>query len=354
MKIAMMTRWNVPSGQSSHAEPVVRGWLKSGHDVKVLAPAGMDLTLMYDRDEPFVHRCYTMDIWGERERYDYFFDPKPFLEDDHSAFVVEDAEIMPMPELLELFPQIKQKAKTIFVVHEVGLPDNPNWYKFDWDAIVCFDKRYKEFLAKAFVSEKIFIIPFPCSPVNHGDKSEARKQLGLPLNGKIIFAYGYDTLFFHIDLLQVIENLSRDYPVHFVLLHHHSTYLSEAVKTIPDCIIYREEMPKLDRLYTYLHASDAYINYGRAKIAGVGVSSSVAACLGAGIPVLVNGNCNFFDLCGNEVIKYYDLNSIEEKLRNIFEDKIEIKRTLAAAEKYVNENDENMIAKAFIDLMLTL
>jgi hypothetical protein len=354
MKIAMMTRWNVPSGQSAHAEPLGHALCDMGHDLTVFAPKGMDLALLYQEDEPYVNRCYMMDIWGERTRSDYFFDPQPFLEEEYEVLLVEDAEIMPMPELLEIFPQIKRKAKTMLVVHETGLPQNPDWYRFDWDAVVCFDKRYKEFLTRAFPEEKIVIIPFPCHPVMHGDKNEARNRLGLPLDRKIVFAYGYDSLFYHIELVPMMDKLSRNYPIFLLLLTHHATYKSAEVKSIPEYVMVKEETPKTEELYTYLHASDAYINYGRDRIDGVGVSSSVATCLGAGRPVLVYGYCNFFELCGKEAIKYNNFDELEQRLRDVFEDVREIRESLIAAERYVNENSSYEIAKRFTKLIDTL
>jgi hypothetical protein len=38
MKIAMMSRWNIPCGVSLHAELVGRAWVEMGHDLQVLAP----------------------------------------------------------------------------------------------------------------------------------------------------------------------------------------------------------------------------------------------------------------------------------------------------------------------------
>jgi len=346
----MMTRWNVPSGQSSHAEPIGRAWLKIGHKLKVFAPAGMDLSLIYQKDEPFVRRCYMQDIWGERDRSDYFFDPRPFLKEDYEIFLVEMASIMPMPELLEIFPKVKKKAKTVFVVHETGLPQDPNWYKFDWDAIVCFDERYKEFLGKAFPGEKIVIIPFPCHHPARGDKRAARKLLGLPLDKKIVFAYGADSVYFHVELLPVMEKLSQDYPVLFVLLTHHTQTVVPELKSKPKYFMVRDEMPTDDRLYTYLHASDAYIYYGRVSIDGVGVSSCATTCLGAGRPVLVPGYCNFFDLSGKEVIKFGDFDDLGQKLRAIFDGTESIRESLAAAERYTIRNSSSRIAAQFIEL----
>lgn len=349
MKVAMMTRWNIPAGQSAHAEPIGRAWLEMGHKLVIFAPSGMDIPLKYREDEPFVQRCYMQDIWGERERSDYFFNPQPFLEEDYEIFLVEMAQIMPMPELLEIFPQIKRKAMTVLVVHETGLPQNPNWYKFDWDAIVCFDVRYKKFLVKAFPAEKIAVIPFPCHPPSHGDKMKARRYLDLPLNKKIVLAYGADSLYFHVDLFPVFETLSRDYPVLFLLLSHHSQPATQEFK-LPSSFLMREEMSPDDRLYTYLHASDAYIYYGRLSIEGVGVSSCVTTCLGAGRPVLVPNYCNFFDLSGEEVIKYGDFDDLGNRLRDIFDGSESIKKILAAARKYTSVNSGSRIAEQFIQL----
>jgi hypothetical protein len=262
--------------------------------------------------------------------------------------------IMPMPELLQIFPKIKRKAKTVLVVHETGLPKDPNWYKFDWDAIVCFDERYKKFLVKAFPEEKIAVIPFPCHPPTQGDKKEARKLLGLPLDKKIVFAYGADSVYFHVELFPVMEKLAKDYPVLFLLLSHHTQTAASGLKSMPKFFMLRDEMPTDDRLYTYLHASDAYIYYGRVSIDGIGVSSCVTTCLGAERPVLVPCYCSFFDLAGKEVIKYSDFQDLEHKLRGIFDGSESVKASLAVAEEYVTRNSSVKVASRFIKLFKEL
>ena len=350
MKIGIMTRWNMFSGQSSHAEPVAHAWLEMGHELKVFAPKGLDMALLYSPDEPFVHRCFVQDVWGQRENKDYFFDPKPYLEEDYEIFLMEMAYLMPMPEMLEIFPQIRRKAKTVLVVHETGLPPDPNWYKFEWDAIVCFDERYKAFMSQAFPEEKIEVIPYPCHPPLHGDKKQARMRLGLPLDRKIVFAYGFNIVHNHVELFPVMESLSKDYPVLLFLLTHHDW---TKVEPKPEFLMLRDEMPGNEKLYAYLHACDAYVNYvggAEYKIQGVGVSSSVAACLGAGRPVLVPSYCNFFDLSGKEVIKYGNPQEMEQRLRDVFEDAEYVKESLAAAEKYATKNSGFEIAKQFIQL----
>jgi len=349
MKIAIMTRWNVPSGQSAHAEPLGQAWLEMGHQLKVFAPQGIDLLLAQQDEKPFVHRCYFLDGWDERKRSDYLFDPRPFLEEDYEIFLVEMMQFMPMPELLGIFPHIKKKAKTILIVSEQGLPQDPNWYKFDWDATVCFDTRFRGFVVKAFPKAKAVIIPFPCHPPLHGDRREARIRLDLPLDKRIVFAYGFNTVHNHIDLFPVMERLSRNYPFLFLLLTHHG----EKLVTSPDFLLLRDEMPTLERLYAYLHASDAYVYYvrkGDGKIEGVGVSSSVAACLGAGRPILVPSYCNFFDLSGKEVLKYGDLQDLEQGLQDVFDGAEGVKESLRVAEEYATRNSISEIAARFIEL----
>jgi hypothetical protein len=183
----------------------------------------------------------------------------------------------------------------------------------------------------------------------HGDKREARICLGLPLDKRIVFAYGFNTTHNHIDLFPTMERLSRNYPLLFLLLSHHGVKLEAE----PDFLLFREEMPSLERLYTYLHSSDAYVYYmrrGEAKIEGVGVSSSVATSLGAGRPILVPSYCNFFDLSGKEVLKYKDLQDLEQRLRDVFEDAESVKESLTAAEEYATKNSGREIALRFIEL----
>jgi len=125
------------------------------------------------------------------------------------------------------------------------------------------------------------------------------------------------------------------------------------VEPKPGFLMLRDEMPGNEKLYAYLHACDSYVNYvggAEYKIQGVGVSSSVAACLGAGRPVLVPSYCNFFDLSGKEVIKYGNLPELEQRLRDIFEAAGYVKESLAAAEEYTTNNSGFEIAKRFIGL----
>jgi hypothetical protein len=136
----------------------------------------------------------------------------------------------------------------------------------------------------------------------------------------------------------------------FVLLTHHTYPGIENFEPLPEFLLAKNEMPTDDRLYTYLHASDAYVYYGRIKIDGIGVASCVAACLGAGRPILVPGYCNFFDISGKEIIKYNDYDEMEQRLRDVFEGLPYVREHLQAAEKYATVNSAPKIAEQFINL----
>ena len=103
------------------------------------------------------------------------------------------------------------------VFHEGGPPVDSLYYKFDWDAIVCFDMRYVEFISKYFPRDIIHIIPYPCHPLRIGNKKEARRKLDLPLDKKIVFSYGF-RLKNMLVVLPVLEKLSKRLPIIYLIV----------------------------------------------------------------------------------------------------------------------------------------
>jgi len=129
MKIAMMGAWNTDSGASIHAELIGREWVKMGIDLKVFtfyrhAFHGMAFTRKEDED--YVSRCFTVQGFPEPH-----MDTAPFLENDYDIFVAQDLGMLPREQLLDIFPYIKKKAKTINVIHDGELSTKPNFFKFD-------------------------------------------------------------------------------------------------------------------------------------------------------------------------------------------------------------------------------
>ncbi len=345
MKITMMSRWNIPCGVSTHAELLGRALFKLGHNLKVLAPFEYD-NYQTDEDEPYVLRCYRL----PKGREGFFFDSQPFLEDNCDIFIVQNLEILPMEDLLKVYPQIKEKTKTVFVVHEGKPPKNLVFYKFDWDAIVCFDERYKRFLCNIYSEDKIHIIPYPCHPLMPADKKEARLKLNLPLDKKIIFNYGIG-IYRHFHLLPTIERVSKKYPLIFLTLTHIQEWfdLFDAVRTRYKFIDLRKGRLPINTLYTYLHACDCLLIHKDSAEAVV-VSSTAFLCLGAGRPILAY-NTNFFATFDKEVLKY---SSLSEALEDVFEEKDNAKLVLKTAEEYVRKNSSIEVAKKFIELFESL
>ena len=341
MNITMMSRWNIPCGVSTHAELLGRALVKLGHNLKVLAPVEYE-DYQTDKDEPYVLRCYRR----PKKKEGFFFNPQPFLEDNCDIFIVQNLEILPMEELLKVYPRIKEKAKTVFVVHEGKPPKDPTFYKFDWDAIVCFDERYKRFLCNIYPEDRIKIIPYPCHPLMPGDKKEARLKLNLPLDKKIIFNYGIG-IYRHLHLLPTIERVSKKYPLIFLTLTHIQEWfdLFDAAKTRYKFIELRNGKLSINTLYTYLHASDCLLIHKDSAEAIV-VPSTAYLCLGAGRPILAY-NTNFFETFDKEVLKY---SSLQEALEDVFEQRDNVKSVLRTAEEYVKENSSIEIAQKFIQL----
>lgn len=64
-----------------------------------------------------------------RERQD-FLDPRPILTLDFDIFIfiVEDLRALPIGELAKIFERIKERARTVHIVHEDKLPEETWFY----------------------------------------------------------------------------------------------------------------------------------------------------------------------------------------------------------------------------------
>ncbi len=349
MKIAMMTPWNVACGVSTHAEPIGREWVKAGHELKVFAPQEED-KLPTARDEPFVSRCYSMRRSPKLTVKDLWLDPKPFLEFDYDFFVVQNLELLPIYEIIKIFPQLKKKAKTILVIHEGNKSCfNEQHLAFDWDAIVCFDERYEKEFSQVFPPEKFHIIPYPAHPIRTGDKSKARKELGLDEDQKIIFSYG---IWFQnrLPVLRALEELSKEIPFKYLAVIHETSpeglqAISEA-KSRYSFLQVREEALPLEKLYTYLHASDVHLLWKFSEAPNLLVSSSAYLTLGSGCPIVINDSGYARDL-GEEVFKFKDLDDLHEVLARILDGE---KPCSKAVEDFMSRNEASKVAFSFVQL----
>ncbi len=346
MKIGMMSSWNATCGASVHAEFIGRAWIKKGDKLTVFAPLKGCQTR--EKDEVYVVRNYGLKKDPLKEDA-VPFDLHPFIDRDYEVFVHQNIPPMPIEKLFAIRTKIKEKAKTVLVVHEGRPSANPCLYQFGWDAVVCFDERYKNFLINVFPEEKIHIIPYPCHPICPGDKMEARKRLDLPLDKKILFTYGIG-VHQYLHLLPTLERLNSRYPFIFLIATKHKDWfdLFETLKKRYNFIELRGETPTVERLYNYLHASDAFI-FHKDSSQDVVVSSTVYMCLGSGCPILTHAT-NFVETLDKEVTKYSELDELSEKIKAIFEGSEEYKQSLEAAKEYVKKNSSYEIAERFIRL----
>ena len=347
MKIAMMSPWNAACGVAVHAELVGREWVKTGHELKVFAPAN-DENVITDKDESYVTRCYTVDREPVKGLKPSSLNKEVCLESGCDIFIIQNLELMPMDKLLEIWPQIKAKAKTILVIHEGYLPPYPEFYQFDFDAIVCFDERYQRELIRKFPPDRIHIIPYPCHPLKPGDKRQAREKLGLPQDKKIVFSYGI-VIHQHFPTLLPLENLNQEYPLlYLVLAAEGRSELLDKAQDRYSFIQIREGGATVEELYDYLHASDALLLYKQSF--NIVVPSTVYLCLGSGCPIIMLEGRYTEDL-GEEVLKYKDLDELKEVLAQVFEGR---KADQEAVEKFMAEKSARGVAQRFIELFESL
>jgi hypothetical protein len=347
MKIEMMSHWNTADGASIHAELVGRAWVKAGHQVRVLSALSYPNSRRTpQKDEGFVIRHFSVDQIVPVTRATWF-DPDPIIYGDYEVFVAQNVERLPTRQLLDIFSKIKEKSVTVQVVHEGLPPGDPLFYKFDWDAVVCFDERYKEYLVDYFPLELIHIIPFPCYPLRLGDKAAARAKLNLPLDKKIVFSFGFRPK----DIMQVfpsLEKLSGELDLRYLIVANPGgeiEILEDAVKGY-EFVDVRISALHQDDLYTYLHASDVLLIHkeSSSKYKAV-LSSMVLQTLGSGCPILVHES-NYVERHGDEITKYADFDDMKEKLRILLEAKFDI--TAVAA--FIQVHNSDIVAESFVSL----
>jgi len=343
MKIGMMAAWNTDSGVALHAEPVGKAWLEMGHELTVFTFVKDDYhgDGFTAEDEDYVTRCF-----GTRKKTD-FLDPRPILSRTFDIFVVQDLNMLPVDNLAKIFPLIRKRAKTVHIVHESGLPEEPWFYQFDWDGVVYFCRR-QSFMKEVYPEAKL--IHFPCFPLRRKDKTEARKRLGLPLDKKIVYLFcqrGYDPF-----LRELPEQL-KEKAVLLVLISPDYEFLEE--ENPPHwMIVRREETLSHERFDDYLFASDAVILHKfQSRYRGV-VSSTAFQALGTRCPILVPGQSDFFFPFKEQVIRYADFEDLKETLVDLLEDGERYKAVKAKAEEFVKKNSPRSIAAEHIALFRSL
>ncbi len=350
MKIAIMGGWNVGSGASVHSELIGRELAKN-NDLKVMSfykHSFHGLNIFAREDEDYIVRCFSKN--GDRNPK---LDKTPFIKEDYDIFIVEDLGMLPIELLKDVFPEIKKKAKTINVIHDGKISSKPGFYDFDWDAIVCFDERYKKFLKKKYPENKIHVIPYPSMPLNPEDKEKYRKRLNLPKDKKIIFMFGR----LHTDLLDEfisIYKLAFKYDI-LLLLVSNEKGIAKKFKSMQGNnfeVELREKDLTISELYQYLHASDVLL-YPKPSCPWVVVSSTIFQCMGSLCPIIAYDS-NYVEMFSDEIFKYKNNKELETCLREIFEEKEKYKNLISSMKTYLKKYSSVQVAKMFEKLFLEL
>ncbi len=335
MKIAVMTHWNDETGAAVHAKALVNVWLGMGHKVTVFSFLREELgeDKFTGKDERYVIRCFGKN----------FLDPRPILTSEFDVFVVEDLRALPVEPLVRIFPMIKNRARTIHIVHEDKLPEEAWFYQFPWDKVVYFDER-QEFLKDVYPDAEY--IPFPCFPVRHGEKYESRKRLGLPMDKKIIFTFcqrGYRPY-----LRYLCEELRSKVVLLFVIYPDYEMIEKESA---PPWMIVREEGALPDeRFDEYLFASDAVIFHKYHVRYPKLVSATIFQAIGADCPIFIPQQSEYFQPLKDEVTYYTDTEDLCQKLVDFCCDESIAKRVIEAEEVYTHIRSAKKIAGIYIDV----
>ena len=346
MKIGMMGAWNTDSGASLHAELIGRNWVELGHALKVFTflKESFHGTALTAEDENYVVRCFST----SREKTQRL-DPAPFLTADYQYFVAQDIGMVPKDLLGEIFPRIREKAKTINVIHDGKVSSDPSFYQFAWDGVVCFDERYANFLKSVYPEDKIFIIPYPCYSWRPGNKEESRKRLKLSVNEKIIFLFGLASQL-GVEAFPVLASLAREYPLKVLVVTTYPPSLEKWRKIVREnsFMELREKVLDINELYSYLYASDLFF-YHKPSLPTVAVSSTAYQVLGSGCP-MVALHSNFVQEFGKAIMTYKNEKGMIANIRSVFEKDGRYRELLKEQEKYVEANSGIRVAKKFIEL----
>lgn len=313
----------------------MNAWRKLGHKVTVFSFLKDELEedRVTGKDESYVIRCFGKD----------FLDPRPILTTEFDIFVVEDLRALPVEQLAMIFPLIKERAFPVHIVHEDKLPEEAWFYQLPWDKVIYFDER-QHVLKDVYPNAEY--IPFPCSPIRRGDKTESRKRLDLPLDKKIIFTFcqrGYRPYLRYLcEALKLRAVLLFVIPPDFEMLEKESA---------PPWMIVREEGALSDeRFDEYLFASDAVIFHKYQNRYLRLLSATIFQVMGAGCPIFIPQQSEYFQPLKDEVIYYTDTDDLCRKLTAFCEDEKIAKHLIEAEEVYTHMRSAEKIAEIYIDV----
>lgn len=343
--IGVLSRWNATCGVSMHAELIGREFLKMGHDLRVFAAhihsanKWWHYKIIREEEEDFVIGCYkelepnTMNGGSVEE--------DKILSENFDYLIVESYASILYVSIERLVNKLRERGvKVIVVIHEGGRKQIQYSSLRIFDAVVIFDERYVKEMLHDY-QDLIRVIPYPCHPVERGNRGFAEDVL-------TFFTFGRQQIHEYNDYIEALDALSPKYDFVYRVIRSNGL--------LPfNRLWLKQEQKRLDNkeIYRYLHSSDIHlIPKGQTKY--VVVSSTLYQCLGA-LTSTVVPNTRHFEMLPEyngvmPAVIYKNIEDLKEKLIKHIEDEDYRNRVIRIAEKYVEENRSDNIAQKFIKL----
>ncbi len=339
MKIGIITRWNATCGISMHAELITPEFRKMGHEVVIFAPYVHTANrwrhhrIIRDEEEAFVRRCYSELQPHTMTGGD--FDTHAVLSEDPDFLIVESYASLPQRNVEELLK--KMNCVKIAVIHEGRREDIRYSDLRCFDAIAVFDERFIKELLPDY-RDRAEIVPYPCHPVMRGHRRFAE-------DGLKFFTFGRQPRKEYEPYIKALDDLSNKYDFEYRIVR------SDGLLDIErDWLVQERKRITNREVYEYLHSSDIHlIPKGQTK--NVVVSSTLCQCLGSLTPTVVP-NTRHFECLPQEkpAVIFKNVRDLESKLIKLIEDETFRNSVISAAERFVEENSSDKIARRFIEL----
>jgi glycosyltransferase involved in cell wall biosynthesis len=338
LKIGIISRWKATCGISLHAELIANEFMKMGHEIVVFAPKLESANkwwhhVVIGKDEPFVIRCYEEKTPDGREGK---FDPNYVLSQHIDYLIVESYPCLPHRDVERIVRKLN--AISVAVVHEQRQTEfsysNPNVF----DAIAVFDERFAK---EVVCNGNTVIIPYPCHPIVKGSRKFAEDKLRF-------FTFGRQPAEEYVDFIKALDWLSSRYDFEYLVVR--SNHLLPFERSY---LVQMQRRLSLDEVYKYIHSSDIHL-IPKAQTDGCVVSSTLCQCLGALTPTVVPNTRHFEMLPSIDGFKpavvYDSVEDLKSKLVKLIEDEEFRRGVIRSAERFVEVNRCDKIAKEFLKL----
>jgi len=345
VRVALFTRWNATCGVAMHAEMLVNEMLKRGEEVIIFAPYLDSANKWWHhrivrKDEDFVVRCYremepsTMSGGG--------IDLDKIMKEDFDVLLVESYTSIPYKDVERLVGMLREGGITTGVVVHEGDKESMKYSSLDiFDFVAVFDDRYVEMLRG--YGGNIHVIPYPCYPVNPGNREFGE-------DGIKLFSFGRQPEKEYADFIEALDRLSNKYDFIYRIVRSDGLLNLSRKWLIQE----RERIKDTEEVYGYLHSSDIHL-LPKGRTDKVVVSSTLCQCIGSLVPTVAPNTRHFETLPeDNPVLLYRDVDDLVNKLSLLIEDKNTREKLRENARKYVEENRMDVITDKFLKLFETV